>query len=489
MGGGVFRILAAAAGLFLSTACIAQSKDPAFESAKQNFAASAESDRVASQVALTAAGYWSAVPNISLGGRLFRAYQQFQQERGLEPTGTLTPELTSLIFSAAEPLLRKWRFQAIGHPTKGRPIWVPLGLGLQASRETNGISWSDATGTVKLQYLFFEGIGVENGLQALLQSFTSDGATIQYKVARPQFFVISSSRDGVDSYIRYQRTPDGVLGFRLLWLNSRSDLHMERVATLISGSLAASFGQGPFLVVPQFPPPPAENRDASRKELPPISSEKPPTAPLTKSSSGTGFFVTAAGHILTNAHVVDGCSSISIAADAGQSGLGSVLARDTANDLAIVATTLKPKRVAAFGGTSRLGEQVAAFGFPLSSILASTGNFTLGNVTATSGLKDDSRYLQISAPVQPGNSGGPLLDDKANVVGVVSAKLNALRIMLATDGDIPQNVNFALKASTSTTFLESNRVNVNRVPLADKLTPPDIADAAREMSVFIRCSA
>ena len=61
-------------------------------------------------------------------------------------------------------------------------------------------------------------------------------------------------------------------------------------------------------------------------------------------------------------------------------------------------------------------------------------------------MGDDSRYLQISAPVQPGNSGGPLLDQDGNVVGVVSAKLNALKLMLATNGDIPQNVNFAIKA-------------------------------------------
>ena len=87
----------------------------------------------------------------------------------------------------------------------------------------------------------------------------------------------------------------------------------------------------------------------------------------------------------------------------------------------------------------RLGEGVAAFGFPHSDILSTSGNFTLGNITALNGIGDDSRYFQISAPVQAGNSGGPLLDLTANVVGVVSSKLNALRIALK-DGDLPQNV-------------------------------------------------
>ena len=106
----------------------------------------------------------------------------------------------------------------------------------------------------------------------------------------------------------------------------------------------------------------------------------------------------------------------------------------------------------------RLGESVEAFGYPLADILSTSGNFSLGNISALSGLGDDSRYLQISAPVQPGNSGGPLLDQRGNLVGVVSSKLNALNVMLQKEGDIPQNVNFAIKASVAATFLQSNNV-------------------------------
>jgi S1-C subfamily serine protease len=79
--------------------------------------------------------------------------------------------------------------------------------------------------------------------------------------------------------------------------------------------------------------------------------------------------------------------------------------------------------------------------------------FTLGNVSALVGIGEDGRYLQISTPVQPGNSGGPLLDQSGNVVGVVSAKLNALKMMLATNGDIPENVSFAIRASIVTKSL------------------------------------
>ncbi len=137
----------------------------------------------------------------------------------------------------------------------------------------------------------------------------------------------------------------------------------------------------------------------------------------------------------------------------------------------------------------RLGEPVAAFGYPLSSILSSGGNFTLGSVTALSGLSDDSRYLQTSAPVQPGNSGGPLVDYHGNVAGVVTGKFNAFAAMVAT-GDIVQNVNFAIRGSTAVSFLLANGVDVAIVDgttTQNRLEPPDLADFVMNMSVAIRC--
>ena len=100
---------------------------------------------------------------------------------------------------------------------------------------------------------------------------------------------------------------------------------------------------------------------------------------------------------------------------------------------------------------ARLGEGVAAFGYPHVDLLSSSGNFTLGNITALSGIGDDSREVQISAPVQSGNSGGPLLDMGGNIVGIVASKLDALKVA-ARGGDLPQNVNFAIKSSLLASF-------------------------------------
>jgi S1-C subfamily serine protease len=211
----------------------------------------------------------------------------------------------------------------------------------------------------------------------------------------------------------------------------------------------------------------------------------PPKAE-SRASSGTGFFVTSEGHVVTNSHVVGGCSTIDVKQANGTTVLARVLAQDSTNDLALLKVGHQPSQVASLRIGIRLGEPVAAFGFPLSSVLASSGNFTLGNVTALAGIGDDTRHLQISAPVQPGNSGGPLLDETGSVVGVVTSKLNALRTVAAT-GDVPQNVNFAIKTSVLATFLESNRIEVSLGTKAAKLSSPDLADQANSISVLVRC--
>lgn len=189
---------------------------------------------------------------------------------------------------------------------------------------------------------------------------------------------------------------------------------------------------------------------------------------------------------MTNAHVVEDCTEISIAGPNGPLS-ARVIARDTTNDLALLKADVIPERVAELRTGVRLGEGVEAFGYPLTNVLSTSGNFTLGNVTALAGLMDDSRYFQISTPVQPGNSGGPLLDAGGNFVGIVTAKLNALKMMVANNGDIPQNVNFAIKGSVVATFLDTNGVQFKTASLGAALPPADIADRAKAMSAYVRC--
>lgn len=110
-------------------------------------------------------------------------------------------------------------------------------------------------------------------------------------------------------------------------------------------------------------------------------------------SSGTGFFVTADGAVITNAHVVENCSTIQVTTNQGTMGAARVVERDVRNDLALLRTGLEVKKTAAFRTSIRQGEVVEAFGYPLAGLLARSGNFTLGNVSALVGIGEDSRYL------------------------------------------------------------------------------------------------
>jgi hypothetical protein len=134
----------------------------------------------------------------------------------------------------------------------------------------------------------------------------------------------------------------------------------------------------------------------------------------------------------------------------------------------------------------KLGQSVFAAGFPLQGLLASSLNLTTGNISALAGVQDDARMFQITAPVQPGNSGGPLLDQTGNVVGVVTSKLDALKVAKVL-GDLPQNINFAVKGSLARAFLDTNGVDYLSAPSTTLLSTPEIAEKASKAVVVVEC--
>ena len=177
------------------------------------------------------------------------------------------------------------------------------------------------------------------------------------------------------------------------------------------------------------------------------------------SSSGTGFVV-ADGRIMTNNHVVDECGRMVVRNAAGARFPARVDVVDRRRDLALmtVPDSVGPALTFRDSPPVQRGEAVVTYGFPLSGLLSSDPNLSTGTVNALRGLSDNPMNLQIQAPVQPGNSGGPLLDSQGNVIGVVVSKLNAMRIAQMTGGDIPQNVNFAVKGTEALAFLRANGV-------------------------------
>lgn len=241
--------------------------------------------------------------------------------------------------------------------------------------------------------------------------------------------------------------------------------------TPVPGSLLDRQGRLPERV----PSPHAERRDAG--------AERP--AKRMRVSSGTGFYVTNDGYLVTNHHVVADCARLA----RGDGTPVELVAADGKNDLAL----LKGPPVA---DAARLrvapdamqGEAVLTYGYPLQGVLSSSGQLGAGMVSALAGLRDHGGHLQIDVPVQPGNSGGPLLDQRGLVVGVVVAKLNALRVAQMT-GDIPQNINFAVKLAPLKALLDANGVRYEGGSThAPVLENQDIATRARSFTTPVFCA-
>jgi hypothetical protein len=205
-------------------------------------------------------------------------------------------------------------------------------------------------------------------------------------------------------------------------------------------------------------------------------------------ASGSGFIVSEDGNVVTNRHVVSGCRSVSVRADSSQGMPARVVALHPQKDLAVVRAEGSFAAVASFrvGRPVRPGDEIVAVGFPLAGLLADEPSVTTGSVNALAGIHNDPAVLQMSAPVQQGSSGGPLFDASGNVVGVVVTKLNA-RIVAEETGDLPENVNFALKADVARSFLDELAIGYRTAPSTERLSNADVGDIGRRVTVMVEC--
>ena len=216
------------------------------------------------------------------------------------------------------------------------------------------------------------------------------------------------------------------------------------------------------------------------------SSSNNSTSPANPTATGTGFFITDDGYLVSNFHVIKDATRVRLVTSAGLID-AKVVSVDAANDLALLKAQGKFASLPiASSRTVHLGNSVATVGFPNIGLQGFAPKFARGEIASLSGASDDARYFQISVPVQPGNSGGALVDERGNVVGIVSAKLSA-RAALAESGALPENVNYAVKSSFLLSFLES-------VPdVANKLKEPvtvdrkfeDVVGSAQQAAVLV----
>jgi S1-C subfamily serine protease len=249
-----------------------------------------------------------------------------------------------------------------------------------------------------------------------------------------------------------------------------------------------------------------ERKEAAHKsaEAKPKPTPSPDVASIT---SGSGFFVSRSGHVITNQHVVSDCKEVTLGDNADKQVQADVLEKDARNDLALLKiSSLKMASAEtqsliqklglavvplASDGLLRsddvdLGEDVLVAGYPYGEIFGDAIKVTKGIVSSNRGMGDDITQFQIGAAIQPGNSGGPIYDENGSIVGVVVSQLNKMKFAKMS-GSIPENVNFGIKASTVRQFLSSSGLPTKWSNRSKAMSTKDLAKIAKRQTVMVVC--
>ncbi len=204
-----------------------------------------------------------------------------------------------------------------------------------------------------------------------------------------------------------------------------------------------------------------------------------------QAASGTGFIVSKDGHIVTNHHVLEGCAEVKIHKD-GKVYKGNVIANDVMNDLALIKSNYKPNVIFPLSDKNpSLLQDIYVAGFPFGNAISSSVKVTKGVVSSESGFGNNYSNIQIDAALQQGNSGGPILDDKGNVVGVAVAKLD-VQYAIKNFGSIPENINFGIKSSVVENLIQAHNVN-NPSPYTREMNKADLGYNIKQATLYLSC--
>jgi hypothetical protein len=203
-------------------------------------------------------------------------------------------------------------------------------------------------------------------------------------------------------------------------------------------------------------------------------------------SLGTGFYFNSNGQLLTANHVLDECLIIRIQAN-GKELDANVNASSSLLDLAVLNTGTQSANYLPLRKNQELilGEMVSSVGYPLQGLLAETPNLTRGNISAKSGMKGSLGLFQFSAPIQPGTSGGPIVSESGQLLGVTVSTLNSK--FLIEKGILPQNVNFGLDAKYIARFMRKHQLSFAETNLNTTQNIQTSNDAALAASVRVAC--
>jgi S1-C subfamily serine protease len=230
-----------------------------------------------------------------------------------------------------------------------------------------------------------------------------------------------------------------------------------------------------------------DNTEANTGAEPKVTNKKlsPSDNKLVSASSGSGFAVSNDGYVVTNNHVIDSCEQVYIHNNGAQIP-ARVVTQDRQNDIALLKANFKPKETLPLSESRpELLQDIYVAGFPFGMSLSSSIKVTKGIISSLTGIGNNFSEMQIDAALQSGNSGGPILDNKGNVIGVAVAKLD-MKYALSEFGSIPENTNFGVKSNVVGSMLDSNGVKGPK-PNPDVINKSELGKRILNGTYYISC--
>lgn len=465
-----FLILAFVVCYVSATSATGQTKDSVFEDFDARPLSSQEKKLL--QAALTFRGYYNGLLDGKWGAGSQSALERYAwDEHALEPTNA---HMAFLAFSFIDD------FQTYGWRMKFFPsLNLTLALPFESMIEIGALEWEQKIGSVRVKAYSLSAKEKES-LHHIADRLTN-GRPTQYQVRNRDRWVTAGIRQ--DSWLVYSRSDWNGEGWASVSItaNPKDKNTMQSIASSISVGSQDSWGipAGGYLDR-MIELTSLEFANVEQAETGVSATSEPQVA---KHSTGTGIRINGRGGILTNHHVIKDCETVTIENNSYLVTFDSVTF-----DLAYLepSTLLEVAPFAHFANKSAgLNSDVTVVGFPLSGLLGGL-NVTRGAIASMKGIRGDETNMQISAPVQPGNSGGPVLNTNGQIVGVVVAKLDALKTADLI-GDIPQNINFAIRGEVAKLFLSVNGIPFTNSDEMLPLSPERLAEQASEFTVLVDC--
>lgn len=293
---------------------------------------------------------------------------------------------------------------------------------------------------------------------AFTQLSQSQRKQIQSNLSRLSLY--ASSVDGVYG----KRTAAALTSYNKMYLNDSDLTKAENVGNLIDSVLAL---------------------EAQKAKPPAVTDAKLQDDEVLEASSGSGFAVSSDGYVITNNHVIEGCQEVAVY-EGGRAVPATVVTYDLQNDLALLKGDFTPKTVFALSDDQpELLQDVYVAGYPFGNEISSSIKVTKGIISSLTGIGNNFSNIQIDAALQVGNSGGPILDEMGNVVGVAVSKLDA-KYMYDNFGTIPENTNFGIKANVVRNVLDSNGVS-SPSPRTDEITKSELGTRITGGTYYVSC--